>query len=212
MSNVILRPTSGCYVQQSYPSMNRNDEDRYRVGTVTQANWGVRSLLNFDVSSIPPMSIINSALLELYCYNDGSSYTATLEFYSRWITSAWDPSTVTWNTQPSATTTGEAASTPQSGYNKWYECSMKDIVQAWVNGTTNNGVLLIQDPQIAQTNKAFYKSGDYRPKLTIDYTPVGCHVRHNGEWRRGLVFARINGVWEQGLMYARSDGSWKQGN
>lgn len=211
MPSIILNPTSGCYIQQSYPNTNRNNEDRLRVGTVTYIHWGVRSLINFDVSQIPPKSIINSALLELYAYNDGSSYTAEIQFYSRRITTAWDPSTVTWNSQPNATTVGQEASTPNSRYEKWYEVSVKNAIQAWVNGEVNYGILLVQDPQIIKTNKAFYRSGDLRPKLTIDYTPIGCHVRHNGEWRRGMVYAKENGEWKQGLVFARSDGEWKQG-
>jgi len=211
MPSITLRPTQSTYVQQSYPTTNRNSEDRIRVCTVTKETWGLRGLLLFDLSSIPPHSIINSATLALYSYDDGSSYRVQTTFYVQRVTSSWSASSVTWNTQPSSTTAGRGTIT-DGEYNKWYSCNIKDIVQALVNGTTNYGVMLIQNPQVAKTSKAFKKSGDYRPKLTIDYTPIGCSVRSNGIWRKGMVYCRVNGTWRQGIVYARRDGVWRQGS
>jgi len=69
----------------------------------------LKSLLKVDLSSIPLYSTIQSATLSLY-YNTLSSSNGqqgTNASYLQLITSAWSPTTVTWNTQPSTSTTAE---------------------------------------------------------------------------------------------------------
>src|ERR1700733_14211752 len=54
----------------------------------------IRSLLQFDLSSIPQGSFVNWARLSLF---DPTSYGVTTILLRR-VTSAWDPAKVTWNT------------------------------------------------------------------------------------------------------------------
>ena len=76
----------------------------------------MRSLIEFDLTSIPKGATINSAKLSLYSFDspgngkhrlDGGSNESTL---SR-VTSAWNEDSVTWNNQPSVTTTSQVTLT-----------------------------------------------------------------------------------------------------
>ena len=67
-----------------------------------------RTYLKFDLSSIPPGSIITSATLNLYFDSTTTSANHTLygdnRAYIQRVTSPWNENTITWNNQPTATT------------------------------------------------------------------------------------------------------------
>lgn len=69
----------------------------------------LRSVIEFDLSSVPPNTFITSALLSLYSIDNanGQGYHSALSGSNAcWlerVTSPWDESTVTWNNQPSTT-------------------------------------------------------------------------------------------------------------
>ncbi len=101
------------------------------------------------------------------------------------ITNSWVESEVTWNSRMS----GVSWTTPGGDYsgavsssqfcpnsvdtNTWKSWDVTSLVQGWVNGGTNNGVLL-KDSSSTSACKWFYSS-DYgdaskRPKLSVCYT------------------------------------------
>ena len=88
-------------VQNDLPDYAYGDEGLWAYSVPrnqTGAYDLVHSFFQFDLSSIPAGSKVNWARLSLfkaYGSNSGSN-TALL----RRVTSAWDPATVTWNTQP----------------------------------------------------------------------------------------------------------------
>src|SRR5262245_59518500 len=65
-------------------------------------NWGgvFRSigLIEFDLSSIPSGSTINSATLSLYHHSNSNNQGRTYDLFR--VTSAWSEATVTFNTAP----------------------------------------------------------------------------------------------------------------
>ncbi|HEX2899875.1 MAG TPA: DNRLRE domain-containing protein, partial [Bacteroidia bacterium] len=69
-----------------------------------------RSLIHFDLSSIPANSVISSATIDLYALGvsgavNGHSTVANSAWLRRAF-AAWDVNTVTWNTQPPITHPG----------------------------------------------------------------------------------------------------------
>lgn len=68
-----------------------------------------KSLIKFDLSSIPAGATVNSAYLSLYhAYNTASAgQSGTNECYLQKVTSAWTENTVTWNTQPTVSTANQ---------------------------------------------------------------------------------------------------------
>ncbi|HEX6500295.1 MAG TPA: DNRLRE domain-containing protein [Micromonosporaceae bacterium] len=88
------------------PTGNYDGNWRLSVGTT---NTGVaRSLVKFDLSTIPANTTIDSASLQMYFDQDfvTSSYDVPME--ARQVTAAWDQSTVTWSSINTAMGTGAA--------------------------------------------------------------------------------------------------------
>lgn len=61
-------------------------------------NWGGRSYLKFDLSSIPAGHVVTGATLELYVFN-GGGFGSGIDIF-RVGSDGWSESTITWNNQP----------------------------------------------------------------------------------------------------------------
>ena len=145
-------------------------------------------LIEFDVSSIPAGSTIDSATLSIY--NPLLVGSFTMAIYRLLV--SWTEAGATWNSRngtnnwstagaqgsgtdhaKSATQSGVAASASSS----WTNFTVTDDVQAFVDGTTNYGWVI--DPDSAPSSDyALYWSSDYvdntalRPKLVVEYSRV----------------------------------------
>ena len=98
-------------------------------------NRNHRSFAKFDISSIPAGSTINSATLTL-CATQVANATRTYNVHR--VTGTWAEGTITWNNQPTVAgvITGSAATPPTPACMTW---TVTTDVQAWVDGTANNG-------------------------------------------------------------------------
>ena len=155
-----------------------------------------RSLIKFDLSSIPSSAVVSSATLTLTPVGDYSSNARTLSVYR--CLRAWTEAGATWNkydgtnawgTAGADNTTSDRESTAIGTYNQSASGTLnvgKDIsldvtkIQEMIRGLfTNNGFVL----RVATENNDAYQwaSSDhataaYRPKLVIEYTlPSGNH-------------------------------------
>ena len=94
-----------------------------------------RSFVEFDVSSIPAGSTINTATLTL-CATKVPSSTRTIDLHR--ITASWVETTLNWSNQPGvAGSVTDSATTPGSP-----ACMTWDVaadVQLWIYGTANEG-------------------------------------------------------------------------
>ncbi len=165
-----------------------------------------RYLTQFNVSSIPAGSTINSATMSLFFQRSGSNAPAITGFkLSRvlpgkdWtegvgqapatdgsVTFAWQKAqTAAWATPGATGATdidlGTSITFDKSGpgISEYVNFDIAAWVQAWVNGTQNNGALLWGG--IGNGVDAYYGivgkevtdvGGNPRPKLVIDYTPI----------------------------------------
>lgn len=142
----------------------------------------VRSLIQFDLSSIPTNAVITDARFSLY-YNSSSpegthfnTFFTPNTSYLRRVTSAWSESTVTWNNQPTITTTNQIslAATTSSTQN-FLNINIKTFVQYWVNNPSQNFGMQFRVQNEAKFRKLIFASSDHptsslRPKLIITYT------------------------------------------
>ncbi len=132
----------------------------------------VRSLVRFDLSSIPAGATINSATLRLYLVNswDYPGKTRTITTYR--ASSYWSESSVTWNNKPSyAESYGSAGVTHGSGV--WYSFDVTNLVRGWVNGTWPNYGIMLRGPEWSGSDSS-WKSFATResandPQLVINY-------------------------------------------
>ncbi|MCH7585702.1 MAG: DNRLRE domain-containing protein, partial [Acidobacteria bacterium] len=130
-------PTFGA-VADTYAKQDKSDENYgtlIKMEIKSQSTKENRSFVRFDISSIPAGATIDSATLTL-CATAVPGTTRTYDVHQ--VTSGWVETTLTWNLQPTVVATAtDSATTPGApGCMTW---TVTADVQAWADGTTNNG-------------------------------------------------------------------------
>jgi len=145
-SVTITIPASGdAWLNQEHPDLALGGANTLYVQSYRGAN-NMRSLLTFDLATIPSGVSITSAKLYLYAWfitwPNTPSYYRT--YCAHRVTSAWAESTVTWNTQPtfSSTSTSETVVTGQEteGWFSWDVTA--DVQNGYLNPSAWHGVLI----------------------------------------------------------------------
>ncbi|MHB9862312.1 DNRLRE domain-containing protein [Streptomyces sp. YIM S03343] len=174
-----LAVTTDTWVATNYTDSQVSSTE-LKSGTYNAGSTKARSYLKFDVSDFAGKHITDTNLA-LYSYWSSSCSTSGAGTQVRQITSSWSSSSVTWDDQPSTTTTGAVTNTAAKGYSD--DCpagtmnfDIDDIVQSWADGSTNYG---IQVRGASETDSltwrrfrsANYASGDNsaEPHLTVTY-------------------------------------------
>jgi len=174
-TDMTLQPASqDAFISSGTPGTNYGSNVALWAGSGTGGGGGEkRSLLKFDVASIPSNAVVTAATLQLYV-TSGLSNPVTVSTYK--ITASWLEGTVTWNNQPAAESTPQSSTPVSSAHvNTWKSWDLKALVQGWVEGSvSNDGVLLKQSGGSPPNNVSFHSSnysGDTtkRPKLVITY-------------------------------------------
>ena len=122
------------YAREFKPNDNHGTLTVMQVGSWL-ATKDERSFAQFDVSSIPAGSTVDSATLTL-CATAVPGATRTYDAHR--VTASWVETTLTWNNQPSvAASATDSVTTPAApGCMAW---TVTSDVQLWVDGTANNG-------------------------------------------------------------------------
>ncbi|WP_437622966.1 DNRLRE domain-containing protein [Sorangium sp. So ce1151] len=151
---------------QSAPSWN--DGANVTLSTGTSAAGGLRrSLLRFDLSTVPSNARVVSASLSLS--QTYKTVDSTVRVHR--VTSAWEESTVTWASFGAAFDPAAAASFVSGGGSGFRSSEITELAQAWVSGRAeNHGVLIEEDPvqrtDFRSSEKAHVED---RPKLDLCY-------------------------------------------
>lgn len=191
------------YLSQASTGTNYGSCNRLYTGLGSSSR--ARSLIKFDLSSIPAGSTIVSANLVLT--KTGGTSTAATPIAAHRVTNPWTENTgscsgrsraASWNqrmTSTNWTTAGgdfsaTAESTVTVAANAEYTWDVKNMVQGWVNGTfTNNGLMLKRVTEGTANQKYFASSeattASQRPRLEVVYQgpPTGAIVN----WSNGSV-------------------------
>lgn len=150
-----------------------------------------RSVLKFDLSSIPSNATVSSAILSLWLYQDNANNTSTVGVYR--LKRAWVEAQVTWNIWKTSnnwstaggfhaddceqTTIGtlNLGNAEAAGEKQWSLNAAK--VQEWISGAfANNGILMktaSESDDLYLYRSSEYATGGQRPKLVIEYTQYG---------------------------------------
>ncbi len=139
-----------------------------------------RSLIKFDLSTIPSTAIVDSAFLELSANINNANGMQGSPMYGphnsgliQRITQSWNPNNVTWNSQPTSTSVGEVTLPQSSSIAEDYRVNIISLVQDMVsNPSTNYGMLMRQIDEVDYYNSLIFSSGDdsdpaKRPKLKV---------------------------------------------
>lgn len=177
-----------------YATHNSGSIDQFKVLAWTDGGVVIKSrtLIRFDeLSQIPLSSYIKQATLFLYgldagsihlpqgnSYYQGSPYKGfgPNDTYVRKVTSAWDESSVTWNSKPSSTVNDESLIAPSTKqWNNNSSADVSQIVRTFVKDASRNyGFMLSLNNENIYHSYGFYSSesanSSKRPKLVIIYS------------------------------------------
>lgn len=158
------------YIYSASPNGNSNGAALY---TGYDGSGVYRSLMKFDVSTIPLGSSISSAILTLYAYShSGHTNSFNQQLSVREATGSWGEANVTWNTQPPFNP-NVSATNIFTGPSKFYDFQIKEIAQKWVNDV-NYGLVFKSESESINMTYIEWLSSDHgqvnqRPKLSITY-------------------------------------------
>jgi len=155
-------------------------------GTPTEA----RGLLQFNFSQIPAGSVIVSAHLSLYADTNSVYDVSGQPMYGPdnasnlyLVTSAWNPATVDWNTQPTVSTTSPVLLAQSTVTDEDYlNLDISSYVQGWVANPANNYGMMLEMIGNSSLNSMIFCSPGYAlparwPKLEVCYIPpVTCQA------------------------------------
>ena len=137
-----------------------------------------RAFIEFDLSSIPANSTIDSAKLSLYHWpdNDHSTLSGSNVCWIQRVIEPWNENTITWNNQP-ATTTVNQSQLPESFYatQDYVDIDVTQLVQDIVdNSSASFGFMIILKVEDAY-RALYFSSSDYmisakHPKIVVNYT------------------------------------------
>ena len=158
------------------PSGASSTADYLRVGFKT-ASGNYRTLIKFDLSSIPTGATITSADLKLYyhAYGGAAGYPLDISVYR--TTVDWNEGYLSWskaeNYNSFSYDTATIIAGGGAGYKTW---DITSLVQNWVDGTYSNyGILLRAPTQSGSTIYRQFRSKEYGsnvPKLVVTYTEI----------------------------------------
>lgn len=173
---VTIRGTNSAWISSGSPSKNRSDGQEMWMGyDPTPQYLKDRSLLKFDLSTIPPGSTIHSATLGLYLsFTLPDTAPPSLPISCYRITNSWSQNSVTWNNQPGYSAPVGTLSVG-SALDRRYWWDVGTIVSGWYSNTyPNYGVIFISAAEQSMTENERGFDGVARsdePQLRVSYKP-----------------------------------------
>lgn len=188
MATLTLQPDAAAgkdnFIEQATPTSNNGTATTLDV-IMTGGATPRRGLLEFDITSIPSGSTVTSATLSLFTSNGLTNVNTSIHR----VTQAWTEAGSTWNKYDGITdwtsaggdydATADANATPSStAAGTQTDFDIKALVQEWVDGTANYGMLVKITTESGNTTGHQFASSDnatagYRPKLVVNYSPSG---------------------------------------
>jgi Disaggregatase related repeat len=175
------------YINSASKSSNYGNSNR--LATDSDGTQLLRSLVQFNVTSVPSQSTVISAVLSLYLVSNSGSQTDTVETHR--LTRTWvegngkGNSGATWNqyasnklwTKPGGDFDPSSIGNFVASGTGWKSINLTPLVQSWVSGTVPNQGVILLSPTGRYTNSAkLYYSSDaananasQRPKLAVCY-------------------------------------------
>jgi hypothetical protein len=131
-----------------------------------------RSLVRFNMTSLPPNVKITKAMLRVYLVSCWDYPGTSRRIRTYRITSTWSENNVTWNNKPGYESAYGSRSIVCPAWG-WYEFDVTDLVRAWYDGTYTNHGIMLRGPEVSGLNASWRgfstREGPYRPQLVIKY-------------------------------------------
>lgn len=141
-NTVNIAPSKDAYVSQKSNEVNDNFGSAAEIKVKSDSSNLKRALVDFDLSSYSVHTNVSSATLYLFM-NNAPGASRTYNIYP--ITAGWSESTVTWNNQPTASSTASGSIVTGTANNVWKSFNVTGDVQAFIGGTSTNYGWTIKD-------------------------------------------------------------------
>jgi len=187
-TTLILRPNAAAgkdvNITSGGPTINYGTNDQITALAWTNSSTPVtaRTLIDFDLSSLPANALVTSAVLTLYFNPDAPSLYQNQGANAMWIqrvTSTWNENAVTWNTMPTVTTTNRVSVPASTSVTQNYTIGITQLIKdIRANPTTSYGLMMSLQTETSYKS-VMMSSSDHinvalHPKLEITYIiPVG---------------------------------------
>lgn len=170
---VSLEPSQDAFVCDCQPSVTNPSLGNLYLA---QGRYGAcynRTFIQWNLSSIPPGSVIESAEFWIYCGDFYGSPSGQMAYYT--LIEEWNESTVTYSNAPDHDSDSGIYSTEWPVAQSWKITDVTDFVVDWFSGTTDNYGLHLTSVGCPSTSDcAFYSSRCSapagRPKLVVTFT------------------------------------------
>lgn len=183
-TTLILQPGpqqgKDAYLRALSPTVNYGSHIDYmaQAWTIGGQVTIVRSLIEFDLSSIPSNAVILDAKLSLYYsyLSPNGDHQGANDSYIQRITSSWNENTVTWNTQPTTTSSNQKyLSQTVSNTQDFTNINVTNLVSDMIGNPTSSFGFMIRLVTEQTYRRLTFASSDYpdslrRPKLVITYS------------------------------------------
>jgi hypothetical protein len=172
---LVLIPIQDAYICDCQPDVTNPNGGPSHLYHGRYTTCYDRSLIQWDLSSIPAGATVESAVMRLYCISFTGTPSGQPAYYL--IDEAWDELTVTHNTDPGHLATPViTASWPQP--QTWFEVEVTSFVQGWMAGEHPNfGIYCTSTGCVSTSVPGFWSKDsdheDLRPQLVVTYSLAG---------------------------------------
>lgn len=163
-------------VLEGYPAVNFGDATDMWAGYDDYLDpYGeiARSLVKFDIASLPHNQVITKATLRVYLVTSRDYPDTSRSIRTYRITSNWSENNVNWNNKPGYGSAYGSRSIVHEAWG-WYEFDVTELVTAWYDGTYSNHGIMLRGPEISGVDSSWRGFGtrenSSEPQLVIDFT------------------------------------------
>jgi hypothetical protein len=166
-----------------------------------------RSLLRFDLSAIPVNAVVQSASLSLfYISGVNPAHSGSNSSYLRRVTSAWSNTLVTWNTEPTTTSVGQATIAQSTSPTQDYTIDVTAMTSYMIaNPQSNHGFEFGLFNEACERILTFGSSKNSnpakRPRLIVQYMSTATDLDQNTLSKSMRIYPNPS----KGIIEIRSD-------
>jgi hypothetical protein len=143
------------WLKESSPAENHGTDGELSVKAA--AGDDMRTLYHFDLSAVPAGAQIGSATAWFYVTSNDDQGAVNIHE----VTAAWTEAAATWTTTADQFNSAVIVSIPtQVSGGVWVQVNLTTLVQSWVNGNPNNGIMLVATSDAVESK---YTSREWSP-------------------------------------------------
>jgi hypothetical protein len=152
-TTVTIQPSSAdARVEEKNPRDDENFGSGNELKIKSKVNDNKRTFIRFDLSSLPNGINVTQAILQLYL-NDAPDADVSRTYNLYRVTNNWGELSITWNNQPTATSTVTSSTTSGIVKDVWLPWDVTTDVNYFYNNSSQNFGWMIQDREEDSPNQ-----------------------------------------------------------